>query len=117
MKNPGYTNTQRFISFGCWNNLNGDGTNLERVISTLKEEVQEKKPEFIIIAGDNYYPYKEEKEEKKEKKREKDISLSVQSSIEPKKRKRKNNKNRIVRTWDKFVVRHRYSNIYGIRKS
>jgi hypothetical protein len=80
---------QKFITFGCWNNLNGDGTNLESVIAKLKTEIQETNPNFIIISGDNYYPYKEEKEEKKEKKEKKDISLSVQSSIEPKKEKEK----------------------------
>ena len=56
MEINGSTNTQKFISFGCWNNLNGDGTNLEKVTTKLKEEIQETNPNFIIIAGDNYYP-------------------------------------------------------------
>ena len=106
MEINGSTNTQKFISFGCWNNLNGDGTNLEKVTTKLKEEIQETNPNFIIIAGDNYYPYKEEKEEKKdkkEKKEKKDISFessssssSEQSLIEPPKKEKE--KEKIIKT-------------------
>lgn len=54
----------KFIHFGCWNNLNmkkdkkvGD---LRSVMRSLKSYVQvpANKPNFIIVAGDNYYPDK-----------------------------------------------------------
>lgn len=54
----------KFIHFGCWNNLNTKkGKNvgdLHKVMTTLKSFIQvpENRPNFIIVAGDNYYPDK-----------------------------------------------------------
>ena len=54
----------RFIHFGCWNRdgcINKDSvvnnnTPVTKVMTTLKKYISETKPEFITIAGDNYYP-------------------------------------------------------------
>ena len=67
-----------FLFFGCWNNggCNPEDTtnqnSLTRVMKYLKKyiEDEENKPEFLIVAGDNYYPEKDknnEKEKDKEK--------------------------------------------------
>jgi len=60
---------KRFIHFGCWNNSGGDYKNLNkkinakdtaltRVMKQIKKNVDNNalKPEFISVAGDNYYP-------------------------------------------------------------
>ena len=59
----------RFIHFGCWNNSGCDYDNLDtdvnptdtalaRVMKKIKQNVDtsDHKPEFITVAGDNYYP-------------------------------------------------------------
>lgn len=48
----------KFIHFGCWNNLNEDKGNLRNVMKELETRVTEFQPNFIVIAGDNYYPNK-----------------------------------------------------------
>lgn len=57
------TNMTKFITFGCWNNLNDTPRdNLTKVMNLLKsyisEESSEDKTDFIVISGDNYYPEK-----------------------------------------------------------
>lgn len=54
----------KFIHFGCWNNLNtkkgkdiGDLRNVMRSLQSFVN-IPENKPNFIIVAGDNYYPDK-----------------------------------------------------------
>ena len=58
---------KRFIHFGCWNNSGCDDLGVEvkptdtamtRVIKQIKKNITLSKfrPEFMIIAGDNYYP-------------------------------------------------------------
>lgn len=60
---------KRFIHFGCWNNSGCDykhldksvtskDTALTRVMKKIKKNIDNSrfKPEFISIAGDNYYP-------------------------------------------------------------
>ena len=78
--------SNRFLFFGCWNSggCNPEDPNpnaLTRVMKHLKEFVENEdndKPEFLIVAGDNYYPPKEKKKdekgetEKKEKKEKKE---------------------------------------------
>lgn len=61
----------KFIHFGCWNNLNtkkgkdlGELRNVMRSLNSFVK-VPENKPNFIIVAGDNYYPDKTKAEEKK----------------------------------------------------
>lgn len=53
-----------FIHFGCWNNLNVDKGGLEKVMTKLGSFLENSKennamPDFVLIAGDNYYPHKE----------------------------------------------------------
>lgn len=55
----------KFIHFGCWNNLNNDKSCLNEVINTLEKNILD--VDFIIVAGDNYYP--EKKKEKASKKK------------------------------------------------
>ena len=58
---------KRFIHFGCWNNSGCDSTvgavqstdtALTRVIKQIKKNITSSRfqPEFITVAGDNYYP-------------------------------------------------------------
>ena len=59
----------KFIQFGCWNNLNTkvkDGQEkqlgcLNKVLGLLNDYLSkvEVKPKFLIISGDNYYPEKQ----------------------------------------------------------
>jgi predicted MPP superfamily phosphohydrolase len=63
----------KFIHFGCWNNTNIKIKDIkpkpigciEPVMKTLNSylETTEKKPNFIVVAGDNYYPDKFKKED------------------------------------------------------
>ena len=60
---------ETFIQFGCWNQGKCDidaGTNpVSSVMHKLREVInEEKKPEFICVAGDNYYPEKFSKKQK-----------------------------------------------------
>jgi hypothetical protein len=51
----------KFVHFGCWNNLNvNNGLGLNQVMETLNAYVHEQPVEFIIVAGDNYYPDKKQ---------------------------------------------------------
>ena len=56
----------KFIQFGCWNqgfcSDVADPNPITRVMHTLKEYIAEpgNKPDFIVVAGDNYYPLKVE---------------------------------------------------------
>ena len=67
----------RFIHFGCWNhglcNIDAPQTNdLSRVMKKLSEYVAQNTPDFMTIAGDNYYQDKiKDKDEKKPKEKEK----------------------------------------------
>lgn len=63
----------KFIQFGCWNNLNTkvkDGKEtqlgcLNQVFELLNDYLSkvEVKPKFLIISGDNYYPEKQKVDE------------------------------------------------------
>lgn len=57
---PKYLNgTKKFVQFGCWNKgLCEDGNDipLKRVTDALKSYVSNEQPEFVVVAGDNYYP-------------------------------------------------------------
>lgn len=67
----------KFVHLGCWNNLNKKKDkelgNLMQVMSKLKSYIAEeknKKLDFLVLAGDNYYPGKTKTEgpvKKKEK--------------------------------------------------
>ena len=64
---------QTFLHFGCWNNRNEeDGKSMDLVMDKINEYISEKtdtnKLEFIVIAGDNYYPEKSKDENNKKKK-------------------------------------------------
>jgi len=65
---------KRFIHFGCWNQGHCDlhDTSNQNPISQVMRKLQQEteshiKPDFIVVAGDNYYPEKTEKTEKTEK--------------------------------------------------
>jgi hypothetical protein len=53
-------NSNTFAHFGCWNQgLCGNAsTPLTKVMRALKAFTKEEKPDFIVVAGDNYYPDK-----------------------------------------------------------
>lgn len=54
--------TNKFIHFGCWNNLNKpreDGkTDMEDVMTMMNKRIKVDPVDFIVVAGDNYYPSK-----------------------------------------------------------
>jgi len=54
--------SERFVQFGCWNNMNTeDGTTvggLQSVMEAIKIYASKNKPDFLIVSGDNYYPQK-----------------------------------------------------------
>ena len=51
-------NFNRFLHFGCWNNLNKDN-NLRSTMATLNRYIgNNANIDFVSIAGDNYYPEK-----------------------------------------------------------
>ena len=57
------TENKYFIQFGCWNqglcDIDAGINPVSRVMRKLREVLnEEKKPEFICVAGDNYYPEK-----------------------------------------------------------
>lgn len=49
-----------FIQFGCWNEglCGNESVPLTKVMHTLKAFTHKEKPDFIVVAGDNYYPGK-----------------------------------------------------------
>lgn len=49
-----------FIQFGCWNQglCGNESAPLTKVMQTLRTFTQQEKPDFIVVAGDNYYPGK-----------------------------------------------------------
>ena len=52
----------KFICFGCWNNLNDGKGNLNGVMAQLESYIRDTndtdKTDLIIVSGDNYYPDK-----------------------------------------------------------
>jgi hypothetical protein len=67
------TSYKSFIHFGCWNYNKCDSanltepvkqadTNITRVMKTLNKYVETSRPEFLTVAGDNYYFVKNKKE-------------------------------------------------------
>lgn len=65
-------NTNTFVQFGCWNqgSCNEELVNpLSKVMHTLRQFSLEEKPDFIVVAGDNYYPEKAKTKDKKNKKK------------------------------------------------
>jgi len=59
-----------FLHFGCWNEGNcNDDTDLQKTMMKLqthiKNNINENKINFIVVAGDNYYPDKNNINEKK----------------------------------------------------
>ena len=55
----------KFVHFGCWNNLNKEN-NVERVVQKINKKSR-RKLDFLVVAGDNYYPNKLVTESKKVK--------------------------------------------------
>jgi len=51
--------SKKFVQFGCWNQgLCGDKNPLTSVTNSLRQYTLTQNPEFIVVAGDNYYPDK-----------------------------------------------------------
>lgn len=63
------TSTHKFIHFGCWNKgvCENEATPLAKVMHSLRNYTVIEKPEFIVVAGDNYYPEKVKNKETNEK--------------------------------------------------
>lgn len=65
-----FEEADKFIQFGCWNNMNISKSKpvgcLKKVMDRLHQYVDENKPslDFMVIAGDNYYPDKYKKSDK-----------------------------------------------------
>ena len=46
------------ITFGCWNKGDPDNDyHFTLFISSIKNSIAQKKPKFIMVTGDNYYPF------------------------------------------------------------
>lgn len=61
-------NINKFIHFGCWNNLNKKG-NLQNVMNSLNNYLEQQSDvKLIIVSGDNYYPDKKKIDNDKKKK-------------------------------------------------
>ena len=60
-------NIDKFLHFGCWNNLNEGKGNLKNVMDLLAQYISNHQTELIIVAGDNYYPNKTEVDGNKKK--------------------------------------------------
>ena len=63
------TENKYFIQFGCWNqgkcDIDAETNPVSSVMRKLREVInKENKPEFICVAGDNYYPKKISKKQK-----------------------------------------------------
>jgi hypothetical protein len=58
----------KFVHFGCWNNLNKKG-NLSNVMNSLNNYLENQQDvKLIIVSGDNYYPDKKKIDDDKKKK-------------------------------------------------
>jgi glycerol-3-phosphate cytidylyltransferase-like family protein len=68
--------SRRFLMFGCWNKnecIMGSNANpLSRNMTYVKEFIRMNPTEFVLVAGDNYYPDKPEKNKDKDKDKTKD---------------------------------------------
>ena len=62
------SNSNKFVFFGCWNNVN-ENSNLKNTMSTLTNYLTSN-PEipFVVVGGDNFYPDKSKKKEQKQNK-------------------------------------------------
>jgi len=91
--------SKRFVMFGCWNKnecIMGSTANpLSRNMTFLQRFIKKNPTEFVIVAGDNYYPEKPDKtkektkEKYKEKTKEKDIEKTKEKDKEKTKEKDK----------------------------
>jgi len=104
-------NPSSFIHFGCWNQLNesvkpetvlvkisdNHTQPVEKVMETLTKMVKSEPPQFISVAGDNYYPKKVKSLEGKKEKKPKD-SADEGSSVKSEKKKDKSEKSGKVKT-------------------
>jgi len=66
------TNMTKFVHLGCWNDLNTKNDkyigNLIQVMEKMKSYIVDETPDFVVLAGDNYYPSKTKKEGSKKEK-------------------------------------------------
>ena len=54
------TVTNKFVQFGCWNQglCGNESVPLTKIMHSLKTFTHKENPDFIVVAGDNYYPGK-----------------------------------------------------------
>ena len=52
------TNNPSFIHFGCWNQGVCPGNRFEQVLNLINSNISRLTPQFLVVAGDNYYPDK-----------------------------------------------------------
>jgi DNA repair exonuclease SbcCD nuclease subunit len=80
---------KKFIHFGCWNQGYCDKTDednktpISEVMRQLEKTIKaaKTKHDFIVVAGDNYYPNKPEKKEKTEKKDKTEKSEKTEKKV------------------------------------
>lgn len=61
-------NVNKFVHFGCWNNLNKKGK-LPKVMESLANYLDEQRNiQLVVVSGDNYYPDKKKMDNDKKKK-------------------------------------------------
>lgn len=61
-------NVNKFVHFGCWNNLNKKGK-LPKVMESLANYLDEQgNIQLVVVSGDNYYPDKKKMDNDKKKK-------------------------------------------------
>lgn len=76
-------NASKFIHFGCWNNLNVKKGKPMGCLQSVSDKLHnylrsDNLPDFMVVAGDNYYPMKEKKEnEQGEEDKQKLISVDT----------------------------------------
>ena len=91
--------SNKFVMFGCWNNLRNKNSGLEKTMNALNRYLIENKIDFIANAGDNYYPDKSQKEEnkaKEEKKAKKEEETTVKKDKTKKDKKKETPDKRII---------------------
>ena len=87
--------SKRFLMFGCWNKnecIMGSNENaLSSNMTYLDTFIKNNPTDFVVVAGDNYYPDKQEKTKDKEKTKEKEKTKDKEKTKEKKDKTKKIN--------------------------
>ena len=63
ISSKGMASLAKFIHFGCWNYDKCGGNNpVTAVTRAVTEETERREIEYVIVAGDNYYPIKNKRQ-------------------------------------------------------